>query len=75
MNKQFSIIYNGQDVAVTCLGNRTYYVQITYKPLRIACKHENGIARWIDLETNVESNLSQHIGRLITEHSASAVEA
>ncbi|RZJ99715.1 MAG: hypothetical protein EOO43_26005 [Flavobacterium sp.] len=67
-NQQFKVLYNGQEVAVTCVGDRSYYVQISYKPLKLEHKlNENGEHEWVDLDSNVETNLSKHIGSLIHE--------
>jgi hypothetical protein len=66
-NEQFSIMYNGQPVAVTVLGNNSFMVQITYRPLRIRL-HTNvdGAEYWVDEESNQVSRLSKELGNLIS---------
>jgi hypothetical protein len=70
-NYQFEVYYNGNPVEVTSVGNNTYLVQITYKPMQLQLqKSDSGDERWIDLSTNLETSVTKQLGGLIQEHLA-----
>jgi hypothetical protein len=68
-NPQFQVYYNGQPVAVTSLGNNSYLIQISYKPLRIQLKkNDDGSETWVNQEDGLECYLSSEFGSLISTH-------
>ena len=68
-NPQFEVYHNGHPVAVTVLGDNTYLIQVSYKPLRIQLKHDgDGSERWINQEDGLECYLSVEFGKLISDH-------
>ena len=70
-NFQFEIYLNGHPVEVTAIGNNTFLVQITYKPLQLQLqRNDAGEERWIDLSTNQETSVTQELGWLIREQVA-----
>lgn len=70
-NPQFSVSYNGHPTAVTVLGDGTYIVQVSYKPLHIQSKKNNdGTESWIEVESRQETFVTREVGRLISQHYA-----
>ncbi|WP_018614538.1 hypothetical protein [Segetibacter koreensis] len=68
-NPQFTVLYNGHPVAVTKLDNDTYIVQATYKPQQIQLKkNSDGSEKWVEVETQLQTFLTNEMGRLITDH-------
>jgi hypothetical protein len=75
-NDQFSVFYNGHPVAVTNLGNDSYLVQVTYKPLQIQLKKNNEDREsWVETESQLETYVSKEIGNLISNHLYSVPQA
>jgi hypothetical protein len=67
INQQLIVSNNGKDIAITCLGNDAYFLQISYKPLKIQRRMDGeGSEKWIDIESNLETPLAKEMGRLIT---------
>ena len=66
-NFQFEVYYNGHPVAVTSIGNNTFLVQISYKPLQLQLQKDDSGERWIDVTTKQETNITQELGWLIRE--------
>ena len=70
-NFQFDIYYNGHPVEVTSIGNNTFLVQITYKPLQLQLqKSDSGMERWIDMSINQETSVTRQLGERIKEQIA-----
>ncbi len=69
--KSFNINFNGRNIAVNCVNNDTYAVQISYKTLYLQLiSDENGVKRWRDVEMKNETMLAKEIGGLILKHPA-----
>jgi hypothetical protein len=72
-NPQFSVSYNGHPVAVTVLGNDTYMVQVSYKPVELQLrKNDDGTENWIEADSKQETFLTKEIGNLISDHLCAA---
>ncbi len=68
-NYQFEIYHNGHPVEVASIGNNTYLVQITYKPLQLQLqKSDSCNERWVDVSTGLETSVTKQLGSLIKEH-------
>jgi len=67
-NPQFSVLYNGQPVAVTLLSDDRYLVQVSYKPLEIQMKRSvDGKEEWVEAETQQPTFLTTEIGKLVAD--------
>lgn len=67
---QISISYNGRKTAVTCLPDNTFLVQITSKPYYIRMLNsEDGLCRWVEVETDRTTPLASEIGGIIEKQS------
>lgn len=67
--EEFTIYYNGKNVAVSAIDTHIFLAQISYKLLYLQLSIDsNGRKSWLDKEMNQETNLSKEIGELIEKH-------
>jgi hypothetical protein len=67
-NKDFTLNYNGRKTECRSLGDHSFMVQITYKPVYLSWHlDDDGIEHWIEKESNKETSLSQELGKLIRD--------